>query len=624
MLLVLCVLAVVWAVVAALLAAHRLGAVRADLTKLRDHPPTSRAALDQRIGADLATLDSARGWLDQPGPQIVAQLPVVGRSWVAEARVTDAASAVVGAARTLAGATSGLSTGSSGVSLPKLAAARAALDRSAAQVAGPLRALAAVNTGLTPPQLGAGVAAAQTQLMGFDARLREGADVVGALAGVLGGSGPRTVLVALENNAELRGTGGLVSSYAMGTTNDGRFELGPFRDVSSVALPDPAHAVRVPAPPDYVADYGGYLANTTIWKNVTMSPDIPASSQVLSEVAAATIGKRPDVVVLLDVPGMARIVTATGPVTINGQPVTGDALTKALLVDAYGNGALDNAQQDSRRHELEQAADQAFQRIRGGAVADLATVTALTEVTAGRHLAIWSARPAEQAALTRGGAAGAVNPRGADVAMVTANNLGDGPGVGNKLDYYVDRSLRVDVTVGRTSAQVTQTVTLHNGAPAGLGPYVEGPNHPGLLSELLALSAARDARFESFTLDGRDQPAALTHPNGTAQVSTLMQLPRDVTATYQLRYRVPVRDGHYRLELLPQPLARPATLAVAIRPVAGETIGPVRGAIRSGDEVTLQGDWSTAHEVAVALHDRSTWEAIRHSIAQFWTSRVSV
>ncbi len=133
-----------------------------------------------------------------------------------------------------------------------------------------------------------------------------------ALPPVLGPDESRQVLVVLENNAELRGTGGVVTFFAEGIAEDGQLRLGPFRDAEDVA-DDADRARTVLAAEDYRTLWGRFKADTTLLKNTGMSPVGSQSSAVLAGVAAATLGRRRPVIIWLDVRGHEAVLEATGP-----------------------------------------------------------------------------------------------------------------------------------------------------------------------------------------------------------------------------------------------------------------------------------------------------------------------
>ncbi|MDQ1696803.1 MAG: hypothetical protein QOJ03_2156, partial [Frankiaceae bacterium] len=490
-LLFLAVVVVVWTVVTGLVAAHRLRQVRADVARLTSQPGDDRQSLERRLQSDLRTVDSASALLHQAGPRIFGFVPILGRNVEAERSVSEASAAALRAGLTLTRATDGLETGSGGVDTDRLHAAGTALADAARALREPLRRLADQSTGWALPPVTTGVRQARDQLLGLDDRLARGAAGLDGLAGVMG-SGRRTVLVGLLNNAELRGAGGLLSAYATGTIDNGQLTLKPFRDVNEVAQP-PRLAKPVPSPPDYHAAYGPYLADTTLWKNVPMSAQGAEVAQVLAGVADASLGVKPDVVVLCDVPAASDIISATGEVTIEGESVSGSELTRRLLVDAYGEGSLSESKQAARRRALTTAASQAFDRLRDNATATPSLLQALVDAVSGRHIVVWSNRPEEQQQLVAARIAGTVDATGQDVALAVTNNLGDSPMQGNKLDYYVERRLSVDVHLQPDQATVVQTLTLHNTAPDTLGPYVEGVRQPGQLSELLSMDVGGGA-----------------------------------------------------------------------------------------------------------------------------------
>jgi hypothetical protein len=615
---------VVWAAAAGLIAAGRLRHVRADITRLTSQTATDRSALERKLARDLATVNSADALLHQPGPRLFGLVPILGRNVDAERAVSEAAAAALRAGLTLTRSTGGLGDGHGGVDLARMRAAGASLAAAATSVRPALDRLARQSTGWTLPPVTTGVRQARDQLLGLDGRLARGAAGLDGLAGVLGSSGQRTVMVGLMNNAELRGAGGLLSAYATGTISNGHMSLTPFRDVNEVAQ-RANRARRVPSPADYHAAYGSYLADSTLWKNVPMSPQGDEAAQVLSAVAAASLGVRPDVVVLCDVAATAGIISATGNVTIEGESVSGSELTRRLLVDSYGDGSLSSSKQTVRRRALTSAASQAFDRLRQNATATPSLLHALMNAVAGRHLLVWSARPGEEQQLTTAGIAGSVDAAGKDVALAVTNNLGDSATLGNKLDYYVERHLAVDVRLSPSSATVVQTLTLHNGTPPGLGPYVAGVTHPNEVSELLSMDAAGAATLTSFTHDGRPEAVDVSRADGGQRVTTFVQLPSGATVTYTLTYRLPLSDGRYRLLLVPQALATPAQLNLRISAADGSSLGVTSGVDQPRDgRIHVQGLWDDVRNITVPVRPLGGLRGVLHSIAHFWTHRVSI
>jgi hypothetical protein len=609
----LAVVCLLWALRSALVARSELTAVRKDLTALREHPPEDRSGLPARLSRDRDKARHAAAVLGQPGPWVVAHLPVVGRSLDAERRVAQAADAAVAAAIDIEAVTRDLGTAGK-VDLGALRHAATVLQARAERLVRPTQRLRDAPTSWMPGFVSRSVRQAQDELGGVDEQLVRAAAAARALHGVLGGAGGRRVLVVLENNAELRGTGGLVSTFALGTIADGRLQLQPFRDVREVAA-EVDRATVLPSPADYAAHYGPYRANTTIWRNITMTPDVPTAASVLAAASARTTGVRPDVVLLLDVPGIAQIVDATSPITVDGKVLTGPELIRTLLVDAYV-GAEGTAAQNERRQREERAADAALRDLTN-APASLSLAKALAEAVSGRHLALWSARPTEQHDLELARAAGSVDPGGDDLLLAVANNLGDSPGFGNKLDYYVARRAAVTVEVNRDRARVTQTLTLANQSPTGLSSYVEGLRRPGRILELLQLAIAADAKLVSFTSGGVGAVADQWREDGSRRLVFLADLARGQVGSWTLTYDVPLRDGRYRMRLLPQGLARPATLDVDVRAQDGVTL-TTRGPLGHTAE------WDSSLELDVQVDQPGWLQRTRDRLRRFWNEPVKL
>ena len=344
-----------------------------------------------------------------------------------------------------------------------------ALERGQARVDPAVAALDRAPSTLVPGPVARAVREAQRTLRPVPEALSQLSAATRALPPVLGRDEPRQVLVVLENNAEVRGTGGVVTVFAEGIAEDGQLRLGPFRDVEDVA-DDADRARTVLAAEDYRGLWGRGKADTTLWKNTGMSPVGSQSSAVLAGVAAATLGRRPTVVVWLDVRAIAAVLEATGPAGLpDGTPLTSDSAVRLLLSEAYLRAPDTIEGQRQRRATLRAAADVVVSRLlapEGERPGAAALVRALGGAVAGRHVVVWSAVPDEQSALVRAGLAGELSADGGDLASLTFQNLGGGQDEGNKLDFYARRQVTVGVTVSRDEAEVLQEIALRNTAPA--------------------------------------------------------------------------------------------------------------------------------------------------------------
>lgn len=578
--------ATVWTAWALVTARTDLNEARAAVEAARADTPLSQT--QSRLASAEHRLADADRRLSGAGPALVSQIPILGRTPRAAELATRAArAAVTSGQRVLTATSDGPPLVQAGRIDPgRLAAVAAVLRRASTDVAGPVGRLRRANTSMTPAALSRGVQEARDQLNDLPRTLTQSADALDALAGLTGGDRPRRLLIALENNAELRGTGGIVTVFAEATCRDGRIELQGFRDVDDVADPA-ASARRVPSPADYHRLWGPYLADTTLWKNANMSPDVATSSAVLARIAATTLHHTPDAVVWLDVRTLAEIVGATSPAPLpDGTVLTKESTVPALLSGAYRTAVDSVAGQAARRARLRAAADAVATRLLQGSPDIGRLALALGRSTRGRHLAVWSAEKTEQKALAAASVAGEIRAggRGGDLVSVAIQNFGGGDKDGNKLDFYARRLVRVRVRVSHRSADVVQEVTLRNTAPAhGLPVYVAGGATPGTSNNYLTLAVPADAVLESFTRGGVPVRTEVLPEGDHRVVTDALSLPPGASATWRLRYRAPLRaDGTYSLRVFPQPLAVDAGLNLQItgdgRPLrtAAGRIGDVR------------------------------------------------
>ena len=594
-----------WAAVAALLARSDVQRARGRLEALRGKDSTAALATLDAAAGDLR---AARSKLGQPAPWLLARVPVLGRSLTALRVVDETALDVVDAARDVLADLGDRPLMDDGrVDVGALTSLARTLRAAAAETESVPGRLGALRTGLTPPQVGASVRTARERLGHVPETLRNAAGALDALAATLGRDGPRRLLVVLENNAELRATGGLVSVFAEATAVDGRVTLGSFRDVVDVAE-SRAYADPVPAPADYVARYGRFLANTTLWRNANMSPDVPTSAAVLARLAGRSLARRPDAVLLLDVRTIAAILDATGPVeTTEGTLSAGNAVDH-LLSKAYAGVPDTRAGQDERRRRLRAAADAVVGRIFDGDTAATSLASALGEAAAGRHIALWSSRPAEQRAFVAAGFGGAVRVAD-DLVLASVHNLGGGGEEGNKLDYYTRVAHAVHVRVHRGHAVTTRTYRLRNTAPAaGLPRYVAGIDHPGQSRSLVSFALPAGATEVAFERDGAPLAVEPSPEGSWAVLDDVVTLDPGAQATWTLRYRVAV-DGRYDLRVVPQPLATDAELALDVRPDGGAFF----------PEHVAGGTLSGERHVVVTPRRGSVWQRFGRAFRRFWT-----
>jgi hypothetical protein len=312
--------------------------------------------------------------------------------------------------------------------------------------------------------------------------------ITGAIPTFLGADGPRRYLLAMQNPAELRGTGGLIGFYAVLEADDGRLRMSEPRTygVLDRATDEPAEHYRpVTTTEEFAARYAGFRS-AGFMANVNMDPDLPTTARVLLDLYALRTTEALDGVVVVDPVGLGMLLEAVGPVRVPSgvadpaipNPLAPGDVARVTMVDLYD--AFDG-RNDARREYLSAFATAAFGRIFSGTWDPVAVGNQLAAAAAGGHLQVHSEAPDEQASFVELGISGSFAAPEAeraeedDLLALTGNNAG-----GNKADVHAGHALRGTITLsdvdGTTARRESRLeVEVDNRLPAeGHAEYISG------------------------------------------------------------------------------------------------------------------------------------------------------
>jgi hypothetical protein len=153
-------------------------------------------------------------------------------------------------------------------------------------------------------------------------------EVRGALAlpELLGTSEPRTYLILIQNEDELRPTGGFISGVARVTVREGQVVELIFED--SYAVDD--FSQPYPDPPLPLREIMG--ADLWVFRDSNWSPDFPTSARAAVELYQLRDDAPIDGVLALDQQAVRLLVTALGPLKVEEypEPVTGENVIQAI------------------------------------------------------------------------------------------------------------------------------------------------------------------------------------------------------------------------------------------------------------------------------------------------------
>lgn len=441
---------------------------------------------------------------------------------------------------------------------PAAAAALQAIESAEAR-------LASAPSALVVPTLSAARHQGQAQiarLLGAARALDDGARLIPSM---LGGSGPRRYLVVLQNLSEARATGGIPAGTVLFETDRGRLRL---RDVASNL--DVVEARDDIAAPAWFRRRYDHLAARRLWVNANVEADFRVSGPSMVELFREITSERVDGIIAIDPLALREMLEVTGPVVgPRGIRVTAERVAPLILSEEYE--IFPQHAHRERKEFFEALAAVIWDRVASSADVER-TAEAMGRAARGKHVLLWSAHADEQEVFERAGLAGSVGvtPSGPAIAAITQS------GSANKMDYYLRRSITLDVrprSDGFVDARLV--VLLRNGGPSkGLPAYVLGPDptapsySPGYIRTYLSVYVPPDAVVLGMRSDDDDVwYESQLAPHAMIISNFVTVLPgRQRRVVLDVRFRAPKRgEQAFDLVLQKQPTVVPDDVTVTVR-----------------------------------------------------------
>ena len=414
---------------------------------------------------------SAQGATSDPVWRVAEWIPVVGADLTVVRGMSDvAAELATGAVTPLAETLGAIDVSSLGfvdgridvaplaAAAPALASANASLRHAVAQVDSlPNPSLPPVQDALKRLQLVTDETAAAV----------DGLDRAAAiLPAMVGADGPRTYLLLVLNNAEIRTDGGIAGAGAVLRFDDGRVSIDrQFSSSDFKKSPTPV----IELSPGTVALFDDNPARFI--QNTTSSLDFPETATAAAALWERQTGDRVDGVIAMDAVTISYLLEATGAVQAGPFSLTATNAVDTLLSIVYAQ-IVDTSMQDEA---FALVARGVFEALAAGKADAGILLTSLGKSVAEERLHVWSAHPEEEARIA-GTAVATILPPDDRAALVGVffNDV-----TGAKLDYYATPSTSVLIDVCGTTPRATVTVDWTNTIPAdaatSLPDYVIGP-----------------------------------------------------------------------------------------------------------------------------------------------------
>jgi hypothetical protein len=387
-----------------------------------------------------------------------------------------------------------------------------------------------------------------------------------SVPGMLGAEGPRRYLVLFENPAESRASGGVPGDYAEVSAVDGKLSLvkvGSTVTLGSSGNPAGKHLI---GPEDYLARYSQFEPED-YWANVPMSPDFPSVGEVAASLYPECGGAKVNGVISLDPVAMAGLLAAIGPITAPEWPgpVDADNAVVILAHDEYIHFGNDGSLQVQFVQALIKSLWFGLVTRKLPSLPTLAND--LLPALSGGHLLLYSETPQAERFLEAVHVAGSMPAVHGDFLGVVTQNAD-----GNKIDWYLRRSIDYRAVLNRTTDQITAVLTLwlHNLSPtSGLPPIIIDPAPGGTTTpgeSELYVSIYSPWEEDGSSLNGVPLVMADQQELGRFVYSAFVMVPAGGTATIVLHLVGSWNPGeHYHFGMYSQPLLFPDHVSTSVK-----------------------------------------------------------
>ena len=376
----------------------------------------------------------------------------------------------------------------------------------------------------------------QDQVHSLNSAVQSADSVTHLLPNMLGANGPRTYLLVVQNNAEIRSTGGLPGSLSILRARNGKVEFG-LRG-STTDFPITAQPV-LPLSPGELSIYGRSMGTDV--RNFNLTPDFPRTGELLEAIVQQQRKVHLDGVISVDPITLAHVLQVTGPINVGQETFNADNVVDKLLHEVYQRVADPTAQDAYFASASRSIADSLLSG--GGDLQSLVRV--LGEAAKQRRVLVWSSDRAEQRTLEGAATSGKLPRDTGSVPHVGMYLNDDSQG---KMEYFLDyrggvKSVSCTSKGAQTiSTRMTLASTVPPGAVGQLAPYVTGPiprSPKGDMRLYLHLYAPIGGKLTGLTVDGkRAEVSVAQHDGHQVSVLTLVLKPGErvpVTATFRAR-----------------------------------------------------------------------------------------
>ena len=275
---------------------------------------------------------------------------------------------------------------------------------------------------------------------------------------VMGSQSPKKYLIAFQNSAESRGTGGIFGAYAEIQVYHGAITI--LKQGSNVGLKS-LNDIPISMPAEYGDLYG---SDPAIWQNSNESPHFPYAARIWSALWERQFHEKLDGVIATDPETLSYVLTVIGPVTIaSGEVIDSTNVVSKTLSTAYQRFATDNL---ARKQYLVDVMKAVMNKLVAGHYSKIQLIKVLQTPLLENRILMSLSDPGDQSVIAPTAISGVLsNSANNEYRVVLINTSG------NKLDYYLRKVMKIESVsckrpgTTKITATITNSLTNTNGLP---------------------------------------------------------------------------------------------------------------------------------------------------------------
>jgi hypothetical protein len=502
---------------------------------------------------------------------LAASLPWAGPNFSALSEVAQSSNDVAALALTpLVGVYESLNWGAlipggTQSDLDPIRAAAPTIEAAAHAVRSSAERLNEIDSSALIPQIAQPLEAAAGELTQVSGALNSASDAAGIAPAMLGADGPKTYLLMIQNNAEVRASGGIPGALAVLSMDHGKLTLSAQSSAAQLGAMTPVLPVDKQQQEIYSSRLGKYM------QDVNLTPDFPTAAATASAMWERKTGNKVDGVISIDPLVLGYILNSTGPVSLDGPELesikkaglptelSGSNVVQTLLSDVYAKIPQPKLQDAY----FAGVASKIFTALADGKGERKGIVDGITQGTQEGRVLLWSSDPSEQSVIAKYPLSGSISGP-----SVTPAQFGVyfNDGTGAKMDFYVKRSVQLVTKCPadgyhQTVVRVTSSNMAPSDAADSLPAYVTGGGlfgvSPGSVQTNVVAYGPAQANVESVSVDGMRTPFS-PHKHADRPVGVIaIKLAPGESQTVEFAFGKIVQDSEP--DLVVTPTVQPVT-----------------------------------------------------------------